>query len=210
MDLLPFQKITRLALAGRSILFFGEAMPRLAAYLIGRVALQGSPVTLVDAAQSFDPYLVARMSRYRELDPRALLERIRLSRAFTCHQLVTLLCETLPAAGPGEPLFVLGPCALFYDDQVALTERKNLFKKVAAALAALGRKGQGVFLFQSPLSARVKNLFYGRELAGRVEMVIRVRQVEGGIEGLLQQRGAVTPRRGSVFSRRHPQTEKNF
>ena len=45
-------------------------MPRLAAYLIGRVALQGSPVTLVDAAQSFDPYLVARMSRYRELDPR--------------------------------------------------------------------------------------------------------------------------------------------
>ena len=91
--------------------FFGEAMPRLAAYLIGRVALQGSPVTLVDAAQSFDPYLVARMSRYRELDPRALLERIRLSRAFTCHQLVTLLCETLPATGPGEPLFVLGPCA---------------------------------------------------------------------------------------------------
>ena len=142
-------------------------------------------MTLVDAAQAFDPYLVARMSRYRELDPRALLERIRLSRAFTCHQLVTLLCETLPATGPGEPLFVLGPCALFYDDQVALTERRNLFKQVAASLAVLGRRGRGVFLFQGPVSARVKNLFYGRELAARVELVIRVRYGEQGIEGML-------------------------
>ena len=144
---------------------------------------------------SFDPYLVARVGRYRGLDLRVLLERIRLSRAFTCHQLATLLCEGLSAAGPGEPLFVLGPCALFYDDQVALTERKNLFKKVAVSLAALGRKGQGVFLFQSPLSSRVKNLSYGRELAGRVELVIRVRWGEQGIEGLLQHRSAVAPRR---------------
>jgi hypothetical protein len=196
MDLLPLPSICRLALSGRSILFFGEAMPRLAAYLMGQLAVQGRPVTLVDAAQSFDPYLVARIGRYRELDLRTLLERIRLSRAFTCHQLATLLCEGLPTAGPGEPLFVLGPCALFYDDQVALTERKNLFKKVAASLAALGRKGQGVFLFQSPLSSRVRNLFYGRELAGRVELVIRVRQGEQGIEGLLQHRGAVAPRGG--------------
>ena len=196
MDLLPFQKITRLALSGRSILFFGEAMPRLAAYLMGQLAVQGRPVTLVDAAQSFDPYLVARMSRYRELDPRVLLERIRLSRAFTCHQLVTLLCETLPATGPGEPLFVLGPCALFYDDQVALTERRNLFKQVAASLAVLGRRGRGVFLFQGPVSSRVKNLFYGRELATRVELVIRVRYGEQGIEGLLQHPAAVAPRRG--------------
>jgi hypothetical protein len=195
--LVPLPQICRLALSGRSILFFGEAMPRLAAYLIGRVALQGSPVTLVDAAQSFDPYLVARVGRYRGLDLRVLLERIRLSRAFTCHQLATLLCETLPATGSGgEPLFVLGPCALFYDDQVALTERRNLFKQVAASLAFLGRRGRGVFLFQGPVSSRVKNLFYGRELAARVELVIRVRYGEQGIEGLLQHRTAVAPRRG--------------
>jgi hypothetical protein len=198
MDLLPLPSICRLALSGRSILFFGEAMPRLAAYLMGQLAVQGRPVTLVDAAQSFDPYLVARVGRYRGLDLRVLLERIRLSRAFTCHQLATLLCETLPATGRGggEPLFVLGPCALFYDDQVALTERRNLFKQVAASLAVLGRRGRGVFLFQGPVSSRVKNLFYGRELAARVDLVIRVRYGEQGIEGLLQHRAAVAPRRG--------------
>jgi hypothetical protein len=194
--LVPLPQICRLALTGRSILFFGEAMPRLAAYLMGQLAVQGRPVTLVDASQSFDPYLVARVGRYRGLDLRVLLEHIRLSRAFTCHQLATLLCETLPATGPGEPLFVLGPCALFYDDQVALTERRSLFKQVAASLAALGRRGRGVFLFQGPVSSRVKNLFYGRELAARVEMVIRVRYGEQGIEGLLQHPAAVAPRRG--------------
>jgi hypothetical protein len=194
--LVPLSQICRLALSGRSILFFGEAMPRLASYLIGQLAVQGRAVTLVDAAQSFDPYLVARVGRYRGLDLRVLLERIRLSRAFTCHQLATLLCETLPATRPGEPLFVLGPCALFYDDQVALTERRNLFKQVAASLAVLGRRGRGVFLFQGPVSSRVKNLFYGRELAARVELVIRVRYGEQGIEGMLQHSAFLAPRRG--------------
>ena len=134
-----------------------------------------------------------------------------MSRAFTCHQLVTLLCETLPATGPGEPLFVLGPCALFYDDQVALTERRNLFKQVATSLAVLGRRGRGVFLFQGPVSSRVKNLFYGRELAARVELVIRVRYGEQGIEGMLQHSNRRGPPPGVViFSRRRTRTKEIF
>jgi hypothetical protein len=52
-----------LTLSGGSILFFGEAMARLAAYLIGQLSLQGKSVILIDAAQAFDPYLVARMGR---------------------------------------------------------------------------------------------------------------------------------------------------
>jgi hypothetical protein len=46
------------------------------------------------------------------------------------------------------------------------------------------------------VSSRVKNLFYGRELAARVELVIRVRYGEQGIEGILQHRNAVAPCRG--------------
>ena len=67
--LLPLNSLSNLALSGKSILFFGEAMPRLSAYLMGQLAAQGKPVTLIDAAQAFDPYLIARISRYRDMDP---------------------------------------------------------------------------------------------------------------------------------------------
>ncbi len=58
-----------LALSGGSILFFGEAMARLSAYLMGQFSLQGKSITLVDASQSFDPYLVARVGRLSGTPP---------------------------------------------------------------------------------------------------------------------------------------------
>jgi hypothetical protein len=184
---LSLNHLSNLALSGKSILFFGEAMSKLAAYLMGQLAVQKKPVTLIDAAQAFDPYLIARMGRHRDGDPQTLLERIHLSRAFTCHQLVTLFCEILPGLHHQAPLFVLGPCALFYDEQVALKERRLLFQRVIRSLAALSQRGQGLYLFQSPLSKHVRNLFLGRELGQFVQCVIQVRFGARGIEGLLHQ-----------------------
>ena len=184
---LPSNKLYSLAKSGMSILFFGEAMSRLSAYLMGQLAAQGRPITLIDAANSFDPYLIARISRHRKSDPRILLERIRLSRVFTCHQLVTLLCETLPQLSQSGPLFINGPCNLFYDEQVPLKERKLLFERVAQSLALLGKSGQGLYLFQRPMVQQVKNLFLGRVLGRYVHLVIRVKSGEQGLEGLLHQ-----------------------
>lgn len=184
-DLIPLKEIRRLALSGGSILFFGEAMSRLSAYLMGLLSARGLPLTLVDAAQAFDPYLVARIGRFKGIPPRLLLERIRLSRAFTCHQLVTLLCETLPRDGRKEPLFILGPCGLFYDDQVALKERQALFKQVLRSLKGLKERGQRIFLFQPPLARQIKKYYFGRDLARSVHWVIRVHWAEERLEGRL-------------------------
>ncbi len=185
MDFLPWQKMRSLALSGGSILFFGEAMARLSAYLMGQLSLQGKSITLVDAAQSFDPYLVARVGRLSETPLRPLLERIRLSRAFTCHQLATLLCETLPGQRAEGPLFVLGPGILFYDEQVPLKERQTLFRQVVRSLLVLKERGQGCYLFQGPISRQVKNRHFGRELSRSVQWVIRVSQGGQGLEGKL-------------------------
>jgi hypothetical protein len=182
---LSLNRLYNLAISGKSLLFFGEAMSRLAAYLMGQLAVQQRPIRLIDAAQGFDPYLIARIGRHRDIDPRTLLERIHLSRAFTCHQLVTLFCETLPGISRSDPLFVLGPCALFYDEQVALSERRLLFNRVVCSMAALSKRGQGLYLFQSPLSKHARNLFLGRELGQFVQCVIQVRSGAQGIEGLL-------------------------
>ncbi len=190
MDFLPWRKMRSLALSGGSVLFFGEAMARLAAYLMGQFSLQGKSITLVDASQSFDPYLVARMGRFVGTSPRILLERIRLSRAFTCHQLVTLLCETLPGESRLGPLFVLGPGLLFYDEQVPLKERQALFRQMVRSLIGLKERGQGYYLFQGPISQKVKNQHFGRELSRSVQWVIRVNLGAGGLEGKLLKAGS--------------------
>jgi hypothetical protein len=189
VDFLPWQKMRSLALSGGSVLFFGEAMARLSAYLMGQFSLQGKSITLVDASQSFDPYLVARMGRFAGTSPLLLLERIRLSRAFTCHQLVTLLCETLPGESRLGPLFVLGPGLLFYDEQVPLEERQALFRQMVRSLAALRERGQRYYLFQGPISRQVKNQHFGRELSRSVQWVIRVNLGVGGLEGKLLKAG---------------------
>lgn len=160
-------------------------MARLSAYLMGQFAVRGKSITLVDATQTFDPYLVARVGRLLGIPSRPLLERIRLSRAFTCHQLVTVLCEILPNSGMNDPLFVLGPCALFYDEQVPLRERQALFLQVVRSLLIFKKRGQGCFLFQSPISRKVKNRHFGRELSRSVQWVIRVDWGGQGIEGRL-------------------------
>lgn len=185
MDFLPWHKMRSLALSGGSILFFGEAMARLSAYLMGQFSLQGKSITLVDASQSFDPYLVARVGRLSGTPLRPLLERIRLSRAFTCHQLATLLCETLPGQRVEGPLFVLGPGILFYDEQVSLKERQALFRQIVRSLVAIKEKGQGCYLFQGPISPQAKNQHFGRELSRSVQWVIRISQGEQGLEGRL-------------------------
>jgi hypothetical protein len=189
MDFLPWQKMRSLALSGGSILFFGEAMARLSAYLMGQFSLQGKSITLVDASQSFDPYLVARVGRLSGTPLRPLLERIRLSRAFTCHQLATLLCETLPGQRVEGPLFVLGPGILFYDEQVPLKERQAIFRKVVRSLVAIKERGQGCYLFKGPISRQVKNQHFGRELSRSVQWVIRVNLGEDGLEGKLLKAG---------------------
>jgi hypothetical protein len=189
MDFLPRQRMRDLVLSGGSILFFGEPMTRLSAYLMGHLSVRGKSITLVDATQAFDPYLVARVGRLLGISSRPLLERIHLSRAFTCHQLVTLLCEILPSSGMIDPLFVLGPCALFYDEQVPLKERQTLFFQVVRSLIGFTKKGRDCFLFQSPISPKVKNRHFGRDLSRSVQWVIRVGWGEQGLEGKLLKAG---------------------
>jgi hypothetical protein len=95
-DILPLNNLSNLATSGMSILFFGEAISRLSTYLMGQLAAQGRPITLIDAANSFDPYLIARISRHRKSDPRIFLERIRLSRVFTCTSWLPFFAKPFP------------------------------------------------------------------------------------------------------------------
>jgi RecA/RadA recombinase len=55
-------------------------------------------IIYVDGGNVFDPYLIANLSRQHNISIGQTLQNIKVSRAFTCHQLVSLICERLPEA----------------------------------------------------------------------------------------------------------------
>jgi len=75
----------------------GLAVP--SAYCSYRVSVTPSEsVVLIDGANSFNPYHVTHYSRLMGVDERRVMRRIKLSRAFTCHQMSALLGERLKSA----------------------------------------------------------------------------------------------------------------
>jgi hypothetical protein len=83
----------------RLALFWGSSTPTralLAALTV--LASRGHPIRVFDGGNRFDGYFIARLARRLSNDPHATLERIQLSRAFTCFQLAELI-ENTPGGG---------------------------------------------------------------------------------------------------------------
>ena len=79
---------------------------------------------------------MARAARRYTADLTGALARIRLSRAFTCYQMVELLADT-PA--DGLPTLVIDLLATFYDDNVQLTESQRLLSDCIPHLQRLSQ-----------------------------------------------------------------------
>jgi hypothetical protein len=128
----------------RLMLFWGAQTPtRTLLIALTALAAQGHEPRVFDGGNRFDGYFVARMARRftsnsGPLDPHAILNRIRLSRAFTCFQLAELI-ENTPISP--EPLFVLDLLSTFYDESVPLRDTKRLLSITIAHLKRLAASG---------------------------------------------------------------------
>jgi hypothetical protein len=105
--------------------------------------LEGATVAVVDGGSMFDPYVISRVSRMVNADPRRVLPRFFISRGFTCHQMEHLLVFHLPTLMDKEHprlLIVAGLLETFYDDDVPLKEASTLFRRTITALSAYARE----------------------------------------------------------------------
>jgi hypothetical protein len=105
--------------------------------LTARLSLDG-PLYLLDCGNRSNMYRVAKTLRTLTNDPVAVLKNIRLSRAFTCYQVVALL-EKLAHSGEaaGVPVLVLDLLATFMDESVKVDESRMLFDIAMQRLAQL-------------------------------------------------------------------------
>ena len=157
-------EILEALLQPRISLFWGAQAPtRSLLTAATTIAAGGLPVRLFDGGNSFDGYFVARLARRLALasarppaqpdrrppDPYDILDRMHLSRAFTCFQLAELI-ENAPA-GP-EPLFVLDLLATFYDESVPLRDSERLLATTLTHLRRLAAVGPVVVGGREPQS----------------------------------------------------------
>ena len=146
----------------RLALFWGSSTPTralLAALTV--LAARGHKIRVFDGGNRFDGYFIARLARRLSSDPRTTLERIQLSRAFTCFQLAELI-ESTPVDGAIAPsvsartdrfdppyatsasqslLFVLDLLNTFYDESVPLRDSKRLLHNTIGHLKCLASQG---------------------------------------------------------------------
>ncbi len=98
---------------------------------------------VLDGGNRFNAYIVARAARGRP----EVLNRITVSRAFTCYQVLSLL-ESTPAIQV--PFVVLDMLSTFYDESVKIGDRKRLLRSCIAQVERLQRIAGGVVSIHPP------------------------------------------------------------
>jgi len=168
--------------AGLSLLTGPPFILDLGTTLAGRVVLTGRTVLYVDGANAFDPYILSALAKEVGQSPKAVMQRLHLTRAFTCHQLETLIVERLPGAiaryCPGL-VVISGWSHLFHDENVPTREALRLLQNTARRIRWLTEGGQPILAThpEEPVTSRLKPL---REILTRTaDGVARLREEEG-------------------------------
>ena len=123
---------------------------------LGPLLLQGRALYCLDGGNVFDPYRLALWMRAQGFDPAPALERIFVSRAYTCHQLVGAVEAMLSPLVEQEPtpvVALLGVDKLFHDEDLPLHERRYLFDRIVACAGDLGRRGLPFLITLTPVKA---------------------------------------------------------
>ncbi|HSR12002.1 MAG TPA: hypothetical protein VLS90_11225 [Thermodesulfobacteriota bacterium] len=186
----------------RTALIMGARPDGLTAYLSALAASLGFKVLVADAANSFDPYVVSKFARKEGIPPGDLLKKILVARAFTCHQLSTLIRERLESnIPPGAPALVifLGPCTMFFDDDVPREEAALLFRKTMAKVQEISRAGVFFLLSQSFSGFNKKRSFFLHELVKFSDAVLKLKSSPDALQVVLDKPPLKLPRPWRVF-----------
>jgi hypothetical protein len=134
-----------------------EAVP-LALALSAQIAAR-RPVWVVDGGNRFDALWVAEYIARRGMPPEPILARMRVSRAFTCHQMAERILS-LPAEAA--PLVILHLLDTFYDENVPITEARRLLNALWPVLRRRSRSVPVALTLRPPHSERVadRECFY--------------------------------------------------
>jgi len=135
-----------------------------------------SEAIFIDGGNTFDPYLIAQYAERFSLNRDRALDRILVSRAFTCHQLTSLITQMLPEAihERGTKLIVASDLIeLYRDPDVRCIQSLNLFKTTLNSLSTTARLERSIALATSLDEKMSDSDPFLRAVKQRVDIVLR-------------------------------------
>jgi hypothetical protein len=100
-------------------------------------------VVFVDGGNTFRLYKVSHIGQLHELDPSEVLRRIFISRAFTAHQMTSMILDKLEEVAlkyDAKLVIVSDIAGLYLNKDVQAEESREVFSQVAARLSKLAEE----------------------------------------------------------------------
>ena len=140
----------------------------------------GTNVVFVDGGNTFRLYDISKIAQSYELDPRVVLEKIFISRAFTAYQLTALVLEKLQEAinAYGSKLVILANLVqLYLDTDVPKKEAQEIFMQLTSYISDFAKKNQVIVLAtDSNYSWSKQNKFFKKVLFARANVVASIKK----------------------------------
>lgn len=145
---------------GKICLLYGtKEVYSLATTLTAEFLGHSNAVVCIDGANRVDPYTLSAIARIRLIDPYSYLDRVYVSRSFTCYQLDVSITDGLLGflrSVDARILLIYGLIDLFDDDQVPEQDIVDILRRVRQALVHLKANGISVLLVSSYPHFRLK------------------------------------------------------
>ncbi len=136
----------------------------------------GSNVIFIDGGNTFRLYKIARLAQLHQLNPRGVLERIFISRAFTAYQLTSLILDKLEETVKkyDAKLVVISDIAGFFlDKDVAHEEAQKIYSQIVSYLSSFARKHQIVVVATYlPYADSQRNILFQEITCSRANTVL--------------------------------------
>ena len=124
----------------------------------------GSNVVFIDGGNTFRLYNIARLAQLNQLNPRQVLERIFISRAFTAYQLTSLIMEKLEETikNYNAKLVVISDIAGFFlDNDIPHEEAQRVYSQIVCYLSNFARKHQIILIATYlPYSSNTRTVYF--------------------------------------------------
>jgi len=161
---------------GLTVYYGYQEMPRLSHYFLPRVLLQQKHVLYLDGANQISPLLIARFARERGLEPAVFNRLIRLSRAFTCFQLMELILRApkFLKTFSASILIVTAIPDLFFDEDVRELPARASFEHALEGLRQLESLPISTAVFSDATSFKTRRTDFFGNLCKHASQVLKV------------------------------------
>lgn len=147
-------------------------------------------VVFVDGGNTFRLYHVSRIAQLSQLDPRQVLERIFISRAFTAYQMTAIILEKLKETVDkfDSKLVVISDIAgLYLDKDIPPKEAKDVFNQLTIYLSRFAEENHLIVLATYfPHYPSTRNAFLQEAVCGRANVVMSVKPTRFGQQLILE------------------------